>query len=76
MKPCDGNHPRRRSPGKGEPYNESTDCYLCWAWENRADLRAIWEKTEPPRPPPACPHLWRRVRDQEGKIKKRWCDSG
>jgi hypothetical protein len=72
-----------RLPPPGQPY--TTDyCRLCWLYHNRPDYREMWDRAGPapgavgasPTPPPRCPHLGRRARDAEGKVKKRWCETG
>jgi hypothetical protein len=51
--------------------------------EVAARYREMWQAQAasrpgrpPPQRPPRCPHLWRRARDAEGKVKTRWCKTG
>lgn len=69
-----------RLPPEGQPY--TTDyCRLCWLWHYDASYRCFWEAdkgtgVQIPKKELHCPHLQRRIRDAEGKVKKQWCEAG
>lgn len=62
MKPC----------GHAEPVE---GCRVCHLHATRPDYRALWDdhfhSVEV-----RCPHLHRRVRDRDGKVKTKWCGTG
>lgn len=67
-----------RVPPQGVPYTTAF-CRLCYLWHYDPAYRVRWEKeirTPVQEKDKPCPHLKRRVRDAEGKVKKRWCQTG
>lgn len=66
-RPC-GHNDVLLAPG---PYQDG-QCRQCWLYANDGRYRKMWDDL-PTRPPEACPHLWKRVRDEAGEEVKREC---
>ncbi len=62
MKPC--KHPDIAPGGPQEGV-----CRVCWLYANDRRYQRLWADG-------ACPHLWKRVRDEQGAVKTRLCKAG
>jgi hypothetical protein len=78
-RPC--GHADALLPPTGSPW-DGKSCRVCWLYVNDLaykvlydreadnDIRSLAAKV------PRCPHLYRRVRNEDGSVRKRWCSTG